>query len=68
MRNTKKDKKIFSAVKDYYGTGVPGNISIPKIALHITGRKLMKLDDELRSDIFKIKQNMKDSMYIGSLI
>ncbi len=65
MRNTKKDKRIKFAVGDYYGTGKPDHISIEKISLHLTGRKLMVLNDELKSDIFAIKENMKDSLYMN---
>ena len=68
MRNTNKDKRIFAATKDYYGTGISNDISIPKISLHITGRKLMPLTEELKSDIFAIKENLKDSVYMESVI
>ena len=68
MRNTTKDKRIFSATKDYYGTGVATDVSINKIAMHITGRKLMNLTEELKSDIFAIKNNMQDSVYMESFI
>jgi len=66
MRNTQKDKRIFAAVKDFYGPGIPKDVSIPKIALHITGRKSMPLNEELKRDIFLIKENMKDSIYMES--
>jgi len=68
MRQTKKDLRIFSAVKDYYGEGVAGDVSITKISLHITGRKLITLTNELKSDIFKIRENMKDNFYMNNLL
>lgn len=67
MRKTKKDKKIFFAVRDYYGPGVSDDIPVAKIALHITGRKLMLMTPELKSDILKIKNNMMDSIYMESI-
>lgn len=54
-------------MKDYYGTGISTDISIPKIALHITGRKHIALSDELKSDIWAIRENMKDALYMGKL-
>ena len=68
MRATKKDTRIFSATKDYYGPSGAGNISVDKVALHITGRKKIVLNDELRSDIFAIRENMKDDFYMNQLI
>lgn len=68
MRNTKKDKRIKAAIVDYYGPAGIGDVSIDKLLRHIAGRKLIQLTDELRSDIFAIKQNMQDSKYMESLL
>ena len=66
VRKTKKDKRIFFAVRDYYN--VDGNPKESKraneVALHITGRKNINLTEEERSDVRCIKENMKDMIYM----
>jgi hypothetical protein len=71
MRNTIKDKRIFSATRDYYN--VADNPKQTKrtnqIAFHITGRKRLKdLTEEEKSDIWAIRQNMGDSVYMDRLV
>lgn len=69
MRNTNKDKRIFSAVKDYFGDSFPEKHSLDKISLHITGRKqLHELSEEERADIRRIKLNMTDEVYMNGLL
>lgn len=68
MRNTIKDKRIKFAIVDYYGPAISSDISIEKILRHIAGRKLMPLTEDLKSDIFAIKINLQDSIYMGSSI
>lgn len=64
MRNTPKDKKISAAIKDYYGPDGLKEISVEKLLRHIAGRRLIHdLSEELKSDIWAIRENMKDDIY-----
>lgn len=66
MRNTIKDKRIFGAVRDYYNDK---NGRIDQIAYHLTGRKLLKdLTEEEKSDIWAIRQNMTDEIYMKEIL
>lgn len=66
VRQTTKDKRIFSAVRDYYNER-GGRVDL--LALHLTGRKLIKdLTEEEKLDIERIKANMADSVYMNNLI
>lgn len=66
MRNTIKDKRIFGAVRDYYN-GKGGRVD--KIAFHITGRKRLRdLTEEEKSDIWAIKVNLQDSVYMKGIL
>jgi len=66
MRNTIKDKRIFGATRDYYND--KGG-RVDQIAYHITGRKHLKdLTEEEKSDIWAIKINMLDSIYMSGLV
>ena len=68
MRATRKDKRIVFAIKDYYGPSGLGEISIENLLKHIAGRKIIhNLSDEIRSDIFAIKINMTDPIYMGHI-
>lgn len=65
MRNTNKDKRIKFAIVDYFGPAISNDISVEKLLRHIAGRHLIhNLSDELRSDIFAIKTNMQDPIYM----
>lgn len=68
MRKTKKDSRINFAIKDYYGPAKSTEISIEQLLRHIAGRKIIhNLSDELKSDIFAIKINMSDPIYMDSI-
>jgi len=68
MRNTNKDKRIAFAIKDYYGPAIANDISVEKLLRHIAGRHLIhNLSEEIKSDIFAIKINMSDPIYMGSV-
>ena len=65
MRNTEKDKRIFFATRDYYND--KGG-RVDKIAYHITGRKLLKdLTEEEKREIWAIRQNMSDKIYMEGI-
>ena len=65
MRNTIKDKRIFGATRDYYNDK-GGRVDL--IAYHLTGRKHLKdLTEEEKSDIWAIRQNMEDKVYMDGL-
>ena len=62
MRNTLKDKRIFFATRDYFND--KGD-RVDQIAYHITGRKLLRdLTDEEKSDVWAIRQNLSDPIYM----
>ena len=66
MRNTQKDKRIKFAIVDYFGPAISNDISIEKLLRHIAGRKIIhNLSEEIKSDIFAIKINMSDPVYMG---
>ena len=68
MRSTNKDKRIYFAIKDYYGPAELNDISVEKLLRHIAGRKIIhNLSEEIKSDIFAIKINMQDPIYMGSV-
>jgi len=65
MRKTNKDKRIFFATRDYFND--KGG-RVDKIAYHITGRKLLKdLTEQEKSDVWAIKVNMADAVYMGEI-
>ena len=66
MRNTTKDRRIKFAITDYYGPAGLNEISIENLLKHIAGRKIIhNLSEEIKSDIFAIKTNMTDSIYMS---
>ena len=68
MRNTTKDKRIKFAITDYYGPAGLNEISIENLLKHIAGRKIIhNLSEEIKSDIFAIKINMTDPIYMGHI-
>ena len=68
MRNTNKDKRIVFAIKDYYGKDIPKEISVEKLLRHVAGRKIIhNLSEGIKSDIFAIKINMQDPIYMDSV-
>lgn len=69
MRQTRKDKRISFAIKDYYGPSGLNEISIENLLKHIAGRKIIhNLSGEIRSDIWAIRENMKDALYTGQIL
>lgn len=63
QRNTNKDKRIFFAVRDYYNDN---SKRVNQIALHLTGRRKLKdLTEEEKSDIWAIRENMADKVYMN---
>ena len=68
MRNTTKDRRIKFAITDYYGPAGLNEISIENLLKHIAGRKIIhNLSEEIKSDIFAIKTNMQDLIYMSSV-
>jgi hypothetical protein len=68
MRNTTKDRRIKFAITDYYGPAGLNEISTENLLKHIAGRKIIhNLSEEIKSDIFAIKTNMQDSIYMSSV-
>jgi hypothetical protein len=66
MRNTQKDRRIKFAITDYYGPAGLNEISVENLLKHIAGRKIIhNLSEEIKSDIFAIKINMQDPIYMG---
>jgi len=68
MRQTSKDKRIFSAVRDYYNEK---GYRVDAIAHHLTGRERWKLTDlteEEKTAITLIKANMEDKLYMDGLM
>jgi hypothetical protein len=66
MKNTNKDKRIFGAVRDYFNDR---GGRTDRIAYHITGRKLLKdLTEEEKSDIWSIRQNLTDTIYMAGIV
>lgn len=70
-KKTLKQKIIINACFDYYGTGISGEDTkvAKKIALYLMGRrKGIVLTEEEKSDLLKIKTNLKDKTYSDSFL
>ena len=66
MRNTNKDKRIFSATRDYYNDR---GGRIDQLAYHLTGRKqLRSLTEGEHSDLWAIRTNMTDEIYMRGIM
>lgn len=71
MRTLPKNKSenhklIISAVYDYYGVGKTKRAN--QVALYIMGRKRgVELSEEEKSDMWAIKENLKDKTYTDQL-
>jgi hypothetical protein len=64
-----KQRLIFDAVKDYFGeVSSKEKSSLKNIALYLMGkRKGIKLSDEEKSIVDRIKANLNDKIYLESL-
>jgi hypothetical protein len=65
-------KLLIWSVFDYYGTGLTKREipNVRNVALYLMKRKkgLPKLTEEQMSDLWAIKENLKDKLYIKSLV
>lgn len=63
-----KQKIIIEACHDYYGKG-QNEKRANQVALYLMGRKRdVELTEEEMSDLWKIKENLKDEIYLKSLV
>jgi len=71
LKMTDAQKLIFWATVDFYGDGLTTK-EIPEIrqlAIYLMGRrKGIKLTDQQKDDMWYIRENLKDKVYIESLL
>ena len=62
-----KQKLIIAAVYDYFGIG--SKVRANQVALFLMGRKRgVNLTDEEKSDVWAIRENLNDTIYVKGLL